>query len=246
MAVRRDLGGFRITDTRAPVLTRLLERRLRQGRQTLLFFANHHFVVQCQHLRNEIQSSPTIIVNDGIGMNLASLVLFGKRFEENLNGTDFTPLFLGGLSRPVKVYLFGSETEVVERAGAYFDRLPMVTVVGCADGFSFQSRGFDVVADINRSGADIVLIGLGNPRQEEWALRNAATLNPKLIIGVGALFEWATGHKIRAPEIIRKFGLEWAYRIWLEPRRLTARYTLGAGAFCLALARNPVSTRKAV
>jgi beta-1,4-glucosyltransferase len=246
MAVQRKLGGFRVTDTRAPVLTRLLERRLRQGRQTLLFFANHHFVVQCQHLRDEIQNSPTIIVNDGIGMNLASLVLFGKRFVENLNGTDYTPSFLGGLSRPVKLYLFGSEPEVVERAGAFFGRLPMVTVVGIADGFSFQNRGFDVVADINRSGADIVLAGLGNPRQEEWALRNAANLNAKLIIGVGALFEWATGHKNRAPEIIRKSGLEWAYRIWLEPRRLTARYTLGAGAFCLALARNPVSARKDV
>ncbi|BCJ91926.1 GumM protein [Terrihabitans soli] len=248
MAARRQLAGFLVSDTRADALTRLLQRRLRRHEQTLLFFANHHFVVECQHLREDMQNTPSIIVNDGIAMNAASLLLFGRRFRENLNGTDFTPRFLKALARPANVYLFGSEAQVVAEAGELFGALPHVNVVGTCDGFSYAADERDLVADINRSGADIVLVGLGNPRQEEWVLRHAAQLDAKLIVCIGALFEWATGHKRRAPAAIRKCGMEWAYRICLEPKRLTRRYTVGAVAFFVVVARDrlfPIRTAPA-
>lgn len=92
----------------------------------------------------------------------------------------------------------------------------------------------DIVAQINRSGARIVLIGLGCPKQEIWMAQHVNTVSA-VMIGVGAAFDYHAGSLRRAPASWQRIGLEWLYRLLQEPRRLTRRYLLTNTLFLLAL-----------
>lgn len=93
---------------------------------------------------------------------------------------------------------------------------------------------------INASGADIVLVALGVPRQELWLHRNAAFLNAGLTMGVGAAFDFFAGNVTRAPSWMRKARSEWMWRLAQEPRRLASRYLVGNGTFLARACANTV------
>jgi beta-1,4-glucosyltransferase len=96
-----------------------------------------------------------------------------------------------------------------------------------------QEQRAGLVALINRSQAEVVLVALGNPMQEEWILVNRQALDAKVVVGVGALFDFWGGYKPRAPQLVQRLRLEWLYRLCLEPRRLLRRYTLDILMFLL-------------
>ena len=79
-------------------------------------------------------------------------------------------------------------------------------------------------AAIDRAGADVLWVGLGAPKQEKWISRFRPRLEVPVIVGVGAAFDYNTGAIRRAPAWVQRAGLEWAYRLWQEPRRLWKRY----------------------
>ena len=227
-AASLSLAGFSVRDTRADRLARFLTRRLSSGRKIAVGFVNQNFVTTCAGVRQgPCADDSLILVNDGIGMQLAALLRFGRGFQENLNGTDFVPRFLREAGRPLTVFLVGSEPAIVGRAAAVIGRLPQCRVVGQCDGFSLWQREAAVLEEIALAAPDILLVGLGNPVQERWVLQHWEQLDAKIIFGVGALFEWLSGHRRRAPLALRRLRLEWLYRLALEPRRLCRRYTLG-------------------
>src|SRR4051794_7457158 len=87
------LGGFPIKRTTSAALIPLMQQEM-QRQQIALFFANTNFIVKCQPHKAAMSGTDTIIVNDGIGIDIATWLIYRKTFIENLNGTDFTPLFL--------------------------------------------------------------------------------------------------------------------------------------------------------
>lgn len=176
-----------------------------------------------------------LVLNDGVAIDLASFLRFGAFFPDNLNGTDFTWTLLSRLDRDANIFLLGSRHDVVESAAKVFGRLPHVRVVGYADGYTIWADEAAVVRRVQQSAPDILLVGLGNPIQEEWMLRNRNVLEAPLMVSVGALFDFVSGSKPRAPKVLRVMRLEWAHRLALEPRRLLARYTLGIGRFFAAV-----------
>jgi len=90
-------------------------------------------------------------------------------------------------------------------------------------------------AEIEASGADIVWVGLGSPKQEHWMAEMAPLLPGKVLIGVGAAFDFHAGLKRQAPRWIQRRGLEWAFRLATEPRRLWRRYLINNTLFVLML-----------
>jgi beta-1,4-glucosyltransferase len=230
-----------------PAVHRLLERVIERGLQRYVFFANHNFIVQCQALRSTIlEDDRSLVFNDGVGMDVAALLLRGSRFGDNLNGTDLIPTFLQDAKRPLKIYLLGSSDTSVRRAAAKFSRLPNVEVAGWCDGYSIW-HGQDFVSNhIREHRPDVLLVAMGNPLQERWILEWGPRLQIPLIMGVGALFEWASGEKSRSPMVLRRLRLEWLYRMLLEPRRLFRRYTIDFLRFLLVVLRErgaPAPTR---
>jgi beta-1,4-glucosyltransferase len=186
-------------------------------------------------------------------MDVAALLLRGSRFDDNLNGTDLVPAFLRDIHRPVKLYLLGSEESSVRRAAAVFGRLPNVKVAGWCDGYSIWHGPHFIAGHIRSRQPDVLLVAMGNPLQERWILEWGPRLRVPLIMGVGALFEWASGEKARAPKLMRALRLEWLYRMALEPQRLLRRYTIDFLRFVLVVLRErevaaapPVGSARAI
>ena len=178
------------------------------------------------------------LLNDGIGINLASRFLNGRPFPANLNGTDLLPSILADVGIPLKIYLLGARDEQVRGAKLHIEtRYPEHQVVGCRDGYFLDEDVAAVCDDVNASRADLLLVAMGNPRQEFFITRNRARLNVPVAVGVGALFDFMSGAVVRAPGFVRKAGLEWLFRLLQEPRRLFHRYVIGIPRFLLAIAR---------
>lgn len=171
------------------------------------------------------------LVNDGVGLDIASRVLFGKPFPENLNGTDMVPYFLTHSRRSLRIYLLGAEKEVVQQAAdLYAQTWPHHCVVGHHDGFFLPEHETAIATAVRAANPDVVLVALGSPRQEQWIAKHVPDWC-RVAIGVGALFDFQVGRFARAPAIYRTARMEWLYRLALEPKRLAPRYFFGGPMF---------------
>ncbi|MCK0512964.1 WecB/TagA/CpsF family glycosyltransferase [Aromatoleum buckelii] len=237
-----SIAGFPVLHSSASALRERMLAVLDGGEQTALFFANTNFIVQCAQLRKRMHAPDILIANDGVGLDIAARMIHRHRFVENLNGTDFIPPLLERAKRPV--FLLGARPGVARRAADRLRKEHGVTVLGVCDGYAGTADPERLIRWINDSGAEVVLVAFGNPLQEEWILRHRGRLDARLLIGVGALFDFLAGDKARAPDIVRRLRLEWLYRLGREPRRLARRYTIDIARFlvlCLAADKETAS-----
>jgi len=226
LPITLPIAGFPVRVATQQELATFLLTSLRNRQKMSVFFANTNFIVQCRNLLDRMRDRSVAIVNDGIGMDLAAAMVHGRRFKENLNGTDFTPFLFRTASTPLRVYMIGGRPEVLARASEFVHQRLCQRVVGVCDGYDGLKNTPDLVAHINQAKPDVVLVALGNPVQERWILDHRDALDAGLLMGVGALFDFWAGDKPRAPKLVQKLHLEWLYRLALEPRRLMRRYTL--------------------
>jgi N-acetylglucosaminyldiphosphoundecaprenol N-acetyl-beta-D-mannosaminyltransferase len=140
-----------------------------------------------------------------------------KTFEETATeGSPFRHFLLGGMQSTLDKLTskFSSDFPDAEISGAYsppFGEWP-------------DGENQSIIARIRDSGANLVWVGLGCPKQEHWIARNKHLLPPAVYFGIGAAFAFHAGEVKQAPAAIQKSGLEWAYRLAMEPRRLFKRY----------------------
>jgi N-acetylglucosaminyldiphosphoundecaprenol N-acetyl-beta-D-mannosaminyltransferase len=152
--------------------------------------------------------------------------LRGHRVER-VYGPDFMLALLartaGWTARPCRHLLFGSSDPVLDRLVARFGgRVAALPAPPRWPWSAEEDAGHR--AAINAAAADVVWVGLGAPRQELWIARNRPLLAAPLVVGVGAAFDFLAGTKPQAPRGLRAAGLEWAFRLATEPRRLAPRY----------------------
>jgi N-acetylglucosaminyldiphosphoundecaprenol N-acetyl-beta-D-mannosaminyltransferase len=179
-----------------------------------------------------------MIVADGKPVVLASKLL-GKALPETIPGSDLVPNIFTRFqqnSLPLKVYLLGAMPGVGEVAAANIKaQWPVVEVVGILSpdfGFEKDSEYCDrICKSIADSDSDLLVIGLGAPKQEIWVEKHAHKLPVKVALCVGATIDFLAGNKPRAPIWMRKVGLEWLHRMCSEPKRLVKRYLVGAIIF---------------
>jgi exopolysaccharide biosynthesis WecB/TagA/CpsF family protein len=172
------------------------------------------------------------VVHDGVGVDLAARVLDGRPFIDNLNGTDTLPYLFGSLQRPARLYLLGAAPGIAEEAGRRLAaRFPNLTLVGARDGFFSADQESDIVAGIAQAAPDILLVALGNPKQETFIARHLDGFNARAVFGVGAFLDFSAGKVARAPAWLRALKLEWLFRLGQEPRRLCRRYTVEIVSF---------------
>jgi len=155
--------------------------------------------------------------------------LLGSPLPEKVSGSDLVAPLMGlAARRGWRVFLFGATPEVSARAEANLrEANPLLRIVG-RDSSRWDPSDPDsshpVAEAIRRSGADLVVVALGCPKQELWMARHAALIQPAVAIGLGASLDFAAGAVRRAPRWMADAGLEWAYRLSREPRRLAYRY----------------------
>jgi N-acetylglucosaminyldiphosphoundecaprenol N-acetyl-beta-D-mannosaminyltransferase len=127
------------------------------------------------------------------------------------------------------VYLLGGRPGVAARAADRLAERYGLRVVGFSDGYFDDDQ--PVLDAINASGARILVVGLGNPKQEVWVHARRADLRPAVALTCGGWLDWTAGMRRPCPRWLYRLGLEWAYRLAQEPRRLFRRYVLGNPAF---------------
>lgn len=212
-----------------------LERRIAYRIPTRVAFANAN-LVNCAHRDPDLMRvlQDFFVLNDGTGVNIASRLLHGQPFPANLNGTDFTPNFLSNVGRPLRIFLLGARPEVIAKASEVMSaRWPMHQWVGHRNGYFAESDWPSVVEEIRACRPDLILVGLGNGLQERL-IEQLVPASAAQAWGVGALFDFMAGRVRRAPAWMRQVGVEWVYRLLLEPRRLWHRYLVGNLVFLRA------------
>lgn len=168
----------------------------------------------------------------------------GVRGQERVHGQRlFTETVEQGLTRRVRHYFYGSTTETLMGLEKHLRAdYPEIEIVGShAPPFrplSSTERLADLAA-IRQSGAQIVWVGLGMPKQELWMAEAHSDLPGVVFAGVGAVFDWVAGNVPKAPQWMQSAGLEWLFRLSREPRRLWRRYAWNNPAY-LVLAGSQV------
>jgi N-acetylglucosaminyldiphosphoundecaprenol N-acetyl-beta-D-mannosaminyltransferase len=179
-----------------------------------------------------------LVFADGSGVRMAG-VLLGQPIRDNVNGTDLFPLLAAALEGSGKrIFLLGGRPGVAEGVVRWLAKNhPGVELAGWRHGYFSAGEETEVIEEIRSSGADLVLVAFGAPHQELWIGRYLPRLGAKVVIGVGGLFDFFSGRIARAPGWVRRLGLEWCYRLHLEPQRLWRRYLIGNAIFLVRLAR---------
>jgi len=214
--------------------------RLDGDRPTQVSFVNADCVnIACRNPQYlEALQQSDLVLADGIGVRMAGKIL-GQPVRENVNGTDLFPRLAAAMEGTGKrIYLLGGRPGVAEGVARWLaTNNPGVDLAGWRHGYFSAEEEAAVIDDIRRSGAEVVLVAFGAPRQDLWIRDNLSKLGAKVAIGVGGLFDFFSGRISRAPIWIRKLGLEWCYRLSREPKRLWRRYLIGNVVFLARLAR---------
>jgi len=179
----------------------------------------------------ECLASATLLIPDGIGVVWAVRAL-GLGRMARVPGSEFMPnLCARAAEKGYGVFLYGARPEVNEAAAAALaGRYPDLRIVGRQHGYMPEAETPALIRRINESGADILFVALGSPRQEDWMRQHRDSLGVKLCQGVGGTFDVLAGRVDRAPPLFLKLNLEWLYRLMREPRRLFRQTALVAFA----------------
>jgi exopolysaccharide biosynthesis WecB/TagA/CpsF family protein len=229
-----DLLGIRIARTNTSGALGQIERLFEADEPALVAYANAHtlnIAFDDRRFHRILLDAP-LVLNDGIGVQLAARML-GKRFDENLNGSDFNPRILElAAARGWTVFFLGAKPGVADAAAELLsDRIPALKVVGTHEGYLDPSQHAEVAEIIRETGADIVMVAMGNPLQEKWLAEFLPVTGARLGVGVGAFFDFTVGAPRRAPSWMNRIGIEWVYRLARQPARLWRRYLLGNPLF---------------
>ena len=195
----------------------------------------------------EVLNNSAINLPDGIGIVYASRFT-ENRIEERVPGCDTVLAVFDKIKNTNKtVYFFGGAPGVAEKAKEEMEkRFKGLKVVGTADGYFDEEKEKLIIADINEKKPDMLLVGIGFPKQEKWIANHLDELNVKVAMGVGGSLDVFSGTVKRAPKIFIKLGLEWFYRLLCQPSRIGRMMQLPVFMFTVIKAKysNPDKEKK--
>jgi N-acetylglucosaminyldiphosphoundecaprenol N-acetyl-beta-D-mannosaminyltransferase len=242
-----DILGVRIHNlTRAELL-----RQLDRG---AVFTPNVDFIMKMQSdpVFHAVFHQAEFRVCDSRIVQLASRWL-GTPILECIPGSDFFGAFCAhhAANPGIRVFLLGAAPGVAEQArrnvNARIGREVIVAAHSPSYGFEHDEVECRAIVDaVNASGATVLAVGVGAPKQEHWIMRWRAQMpNVRIQMGIGATLDFEAGVLARAPRWMNRAGLEWAFRLWREPRRLWKRYLVDDLPFFLRVARQKRAARRA-
>jgi N-acetylglucosaminyldiphosphoundecaprenol N-acetyl-beta-D-mannosaminyltransferase len=166
-----------------------------------------------------ILENSAMVLSDGVGL-LWGLRFLGMPIQERVTGIDFAEqLCRMAAAEGWPVYFLGSSGKTARTCAAAMEaRYPGLLVAGTRDGF-FDMDDPSIADAVALSGAKILFVAMGIPRQEKWVARHADRLGDVMAVGVGGAFDVLSGNLKRAPALMQRFGLEWLFRLCQEPSR---------------------------
>jgi exopolysaccharide biosynthesis WecB/TagA/CpsF family protein len=202
----------------------LLEELQHPSRPYIVSFVNAHAANLGWNTPSMLESllRSDLLLRDGIGVKLG-LKAFGRPPGLNMNGTDFIPKIARAYAGR-RVALFGTRSPWLDNARRTLEEWGL-TVVACQEGFDPPETYVRLATE---SRPDLILMAMGMPKQEAVSVKlREALAHPVLIVNGGAILDYIGGKVPRAPRVMRQVGMEWLFRLAVEPRRLFSRYVIG-------------------
>jgi N-acetylglucosaminyldiphosphoundecaprenol N-acetyl-beta-D-mannosaminyltransferase len=192
-------------------------------------------IIEDSDVRKTVRSCE-VISADGIGIVWASK-LMGQPLPERVAGIDLMDnLIVEAANRGLKPYFLGAKEEVVkETVEHYQKRLPMLNVAGYRNGYFSDNEEEKIAAYIRDSGADMLFVAISSPKKEIFLGRWRSVIDISFCMGVGGSFDVKSGKVKRAPVMMQRLGLEWAYRWKQEPKRMFRRNIVDMPKFVAAV-----------
>lgn len=245
-----DLLGVRVHPLTVPQLHDAMGHMIDSQAHALVLNVNAHclnLAAERPWLRDFLNSAGVVFC-DGAGVMLGARLL-GQHIPERITYADwFWQLAEWCVAHGHSLYFLGAQPGVAAQAAERLqERFPALQVVGCHDGYFDTTPGSpanqDVIRQINAVRPNILVVGFGMPKQEQWLLENWAEIDANIALTGGAVFDYISGNLARAPRWMTDNGLEWLGRMVIEPGRLWKRYVLGNPAFLWRIGRQRLSKR---
>lgn len=224
------INGIGIDLTGYDDLLSVIEHSISKNEKRVIAYANvnsFNLSYKFPKLKNYLNSFYAVHP-DGVGIR-TGIKLLNKNPElpERITGSDLYPLLIkDAIKNNFSFYFFGHDEKTL---GKIKIANPELNIKGYSAGYGYNDE--TVIKNINAAGADILVVGLGTPKQEEWVFKNSAQLNCRIILIVGDGIKVFAGQKSRGPEFLRKAGLEWLYRFIRNPIKYFGRYIIGNPLF---------------
>ncbi|MFC1806773.1 exopolysaccharide biosynthesis polyprenyl glycosylphosphotransferase [Candidatus Omnitrophota bacterium] len=238
MRRRSNILGLNIDKLNTEDVLGYIDEAILREKKTQVSYINAHCVnlAFSDQEYKDIVSRSDLLYPDGMAIVWASY-LYGDPLPERVNlGDFFYKLCKLCVDKRYKIFLLGGKDNIAKKAASNLRTVfPELNIVGTYHGFFSREEENDIIDLINNSSADIVLVGMGVPKQEKWIAKNRGPLAPPILWGVGALFDYYSNSIRRAPIILRRLGFEWFFRLVVEPSRLWRRYIIGNILFLFRL-----------
>ena len=242
---RVDVLGVHVSAVNMEMAVERIASWVDERTRTYVCVTGAHGVIESQDDDDllKIHNNAGMVTPDGMPLVWSSRRA-GAHWVDRVYGPDLV-LELGelGAARGWSFFYFGGDEGVAAEFGAELERrFPGVKTAGsyCPPFRPLtDAERRDIAELINASGADLVLVGLSTPKQERWMSAMRPQLEAPVLVGVGAAFDFHTGRVRQAPGWVQRSGLEWAYRLCMEPRRLWRRYSVVVPTFAAAVLKRP-------
>jgi len=211
-------------------------RAARAGERCSIMYLNAHTcnLALVNETMRAALCNAEMVYCDGDGPRLGARML-GHRVPARLTSADFLPELARECARHrLRIYLLGGREGVAEKAARELERAaPGVCIAGTHHGYflSPRDRSGEVVKRINGARPHLVFVGMGSPLQEGWTCEHRGAIDAPVVWCLGAGMDFLSGRCRRAPSWMCESGLEWLFRLILEPRRLFVRYVIGNPLF---------------
>jgi N-acetylglucosaminyldiphosphoundecaprenol N-acetyl-beta-D-mannosaminyltransferase len=186
----------------------------------------------------DILNKADLVYADGVGVVAAARWLGGPRLEK-ITGRDWINQYCKVASEcGMKTYIVAGKPGVARRACQRMEeQYPKLKIIGCSDGYFFEKSEKAVLDEIRELRPDVVMIGMGVPRQEKWVNHWRTHLPVPLFWTVGALFDYVAGVELPVPALLNRLGLEWLWRLGIDPLGKWRRYIIGLPLFVFRVIR---------
>lgn len=205
-----------------------MDEAVEQGMQLVRSEGTHYVVTPNPEIVEICRTDPaanaavqgaSLVLPDGIGV-VKGAAMLGTPLKERVPGVEFAAALMGRLAQEGKsLFLLGAKPGVAEQAAARLQtQYPGLRIAGTHDGYFKEDA--PVAEAIRKSGADVVFVCLGAPKQEKWMAANGASTGAHLLCGLGGCLDVFAGTVERAPKFWCDHGLEWFYRLCKDPKRI--------------------------
>lgn len=212
--------GVKVDNLNVEASLQKISSFLTDGEQHYIVLPYSAFWVQAQNDDEfrRILNEADLSLSDGVGPVIASYILGGERLKGRVTGVDLIWALFEKFGAQFSIFFFGGKEGVARDAARnIFQKAPGAKIAGTLNGYVVDEEAIDA---INKSGAEILLVGLGMPKQEKWICDNFKKMpSVKLAIGVGGALDFISGRARRAPRLAQKMGMEWLWRLFVQPRQ---------------------------